>query len=128
MRFALQIIVLPFLLYLRALRRIRELSENEEATKATFEFFRNLATALALVATGMWLVTHPDNGQRLHTALRTVCGWCILLVAGSLHLLLLNNATHRLTKAGISKNWAMSFLTVSIVLGIFGVVDYLTFK
>ncbi|AQQ20621.1 hypothetical protein [Burkholderia cenocepacia] len=128
MRFVLQIIVLPFLLYLRTLLRIRELSENEDATKAIFEFFRNLATALALVATGMWLINHSDNDQWFHTTLRTICGYSILLVAGSLHLLLLNNATHRLTKAGMSKMRAMTIVTVSIVLGIFGVVDYLTFK
>ncbi len=76
----------------------------------------------------MWLINHPDNDQWFHTVLRNVCGYCILLVAGSLHLLLLNNATHRLTKAGMSKMRVVTFLIVSIVFGIFGVVDYLAFK
>jgi hypothetical protein len=86
----------------RLIDELHKYAESDDATKAIFEHFRNLMTAVAVGAAGLWLVQRPIHG--LSDAMDRLAGFALALIAACLFYIAILNASLRMIKARV-RGW-----------------------
>jgi hypothetical protein len=94
------------------------ISKDNEATKAVFEHFRNVATAGAVGAAGVWL-TKDATFHTFRGIVLCMTGGALWIIALALFQITVTNASHRL---GFSSWWKLIlwvFYTWVVLGGLF---------